>query len=245
MSRRWALIIIAGNLLALAMLVFIYPQHMIAPGQVMPAHAAIADNCFACHAPFQAASPPRCIACHAVADIGVRTTKGKPLTHFGVKQSFHQSLRETDCMACHTDHAGPALTRRVAKPFSHSLLRLDIRGQCATCHKAPANAFHRDLTIGCSQCHSSTAWKPARLDHDRYFRLDGDHRAPCATCHTTPNYRQYTCYGCHEHKEVQIRAEHAEEGIRNIGNCVRCHRSANSEGQEGGKDRRREERDDD
>lgn len=244
MSRRWALIIIAANLLALTVLVFAYPQHMVAPGPVIPAHTAIAGNCFACHAPFQAAAPARCIACHAVGDIGIRTTKGKPLIHFGLKQSFHQALRQTDCMACHTDHADPALTRRAVKPFSHTLLRPDVQGRCAGCHKAPANVFHRDLTIGCSQCHSSTAWKPARFAHDRYFVLDRDHNAPCATCHTTPNYRQYTCYGCHEHKEAQIRAEHAEEGIRNIENCVRCHRSADDEGGEGGEGRSRERRDD-
>ena len=242
MSRRWALIIIAANLLVLTVLVFVYPQHMVAPGPVMTAHAAIGNDCFACHTPFLAAAPTRCIACHTVSDIGRRTTKGVPLPTGGLKQSFHQSLQETDCMACHTDHTGPALTRRVAKPFSHALLRFDVQGQCATCHKPPANAFHRGLTTGCAQCHSSTAWKPARFDHARYFVLAGDHNAPCATCHTTPNYRQYSCYGCHEHKEAPLRAKHAEEGIANITNCVACHRSADGEGREGG---RREGREDD
>jgi hypothetical protein len=237
MSRRWALILIAANLVALAVLVFAYPQYMIAPGPVMPAHTAIADNCFACHAPFQAAAPARCVACHAVRDIGIRTTKGLSLPQRGLKQSFHQALRETDCMACHTDHSDPALTRRAAKSFSHTLLRFEVQSQCASCHKAPANAFHRDQTIGCSQCHSTTAWKPARFDHSRYFALDGDHNAPCATCHTTPNYRQYTCYGCHEHNPARIRAIHAEEGIRNLDNCVACHRNARGEGGEGGEGR--------
>jgi hypothetical protein len=245
MSRRWALILIAANLLALTVLVFVYPQHMVAPGPVIPAHTAIADNCFACHAPFQAAAPSRCIACHSVRDIGIRTTEGTSLPQRGLKQSFHQALRETDCMACHTDHSDPALTRRAAKSFSHTLLRIEVQSQCASCHKAPTNAFHRDLKLGCSQCHSTSAWKPARFDHSRYFALDGHHNAPCATCHITPNYRQYTCYGCHEHNPERIRAIHAEEGIRNLDNCVACHRTAQGEAGEGREGGHREGGEDD
>mgnify|MGYP003381731295 CR=1 FL=1 len=64
--------------------------------------------------------------------------------------------------------------------------------------------------------------------------LDGDHNATCVTCHTTPDFKRYTCYGCHEHTPANIRSEHEEEGIRNFENCVECHRSADDEGGGGG-----------
>ncbi|EWS58946.1 hypothetical protein Y695_04654 [Hydrogenophaga sp. T4] len=60
--------------------------------------------------------------------------------------------------------------------------------------------------------------------------LDRDHNASCETCHKNPaDYRQYTCYGCHEHTLANVREEHEEEGIRNFDNCVKCHRSADEE----------------
>jgi hypothetical protein len=65
--------------------------------------------------------------------------------------------------------------------------------------------------------------------------LDKDHNAACTTCHTTSDRRQYTCYGCHEHTEANIRAKHIREGILNFTNCVSCHKSAHGEAKEGGK----------
>ena len=58
----------------------------------------------------------------------------------------------------------------------------------------------------------------------------------------------YTCYGCHEHTEANIRAKHVHEGIANFTNCVSCHRSAHGESREGGEGERkgkRERKDDD
>lgn len=46
----------------------------------------------------------------------------------------------------------------------------------------------------------------------------------CETCHKNNDYSLYTCYGCHEHSQAKIRAEHVEEGIQNFENCVECHR---------------------
>lgn len=85
-------------------------------------------------------------------------------------------------------------------------------------------------------CHSVTAWEPARFDHDRLFRLDGDHNVACATCHGAKRFDSYTCYSCHEHKPAQTLALRREEGIGGkISNCSRCHRSAEGEPGEGGR----------
>ena len=99
--------------------------------------------------------------------------------------------------------------------------------------------LHRDLTLGCGQCRTADAWKPATFDHAKLFVLDRDHNASCVTCHTGNEYRRYTCYGCHEHTPANVRRKHQEEGIQNFENCVECHRSASEEPQ--GK-RSREER---
>jgi hypothetical protein len=104
--------------------------------------------------------------------------------------------------------------------------------------------MHRDLGVGvgCAQCHKAEAWKPATFDHDKFFVLDKDHNATCATCHTTEDHSKYTCFGCHEHTPANVRRQHEEEGIRNFENCVRCHRSADGE-REGGGEGKRGERD--
>ena len=234
MMRSWLMGLIAANLLGLAALVFIYPHLMVSPGAVVAAHAEIATDCFACHAPLRGASSERCTSCHALPDIGVRTSKGAPLIKKTVKTSFHQDLTEQDCMACHSDHLGPKLTQRSRKPFSHALLKVTVREQCQNCHKSPADNLHRQVTGNCTQCHSQTAWKPATFEHQKYFLLDKDHSTQCITCHLKNDYRQYTCYGCHEHTPAKIRSEHQEEGIQDFENCVECHRSADGEPQKKG-----------
>ncbi len=213
---------------------FVRPDAMVAPGAVKAAHAQIANDCFACHTPFRSASVARCIACHKVTDIGRLTTKGAPVRQAGRMPAFHQALIEPNCMACHSDHAEPRLTRRTAKTFAHSLLKPEVRAQCSGCHTAPDTPLHRQSRANCSTCHSDSAWKPAIFEHARYFVLDRHHAVACTTCHNGPDYATYTCYGCHEHQPDRTRAQHAEEGIGNIANCVRCHRSAEAEAGERG-----------
>lgn len=292
----WVWLIIIANLAAGIALVFAYPHLMVSPGKVISGHASFETDCFACHAPLRGASAERCITCHALPDIGLRTTKGALIKHqtearaTSIKAAFHQELIEQNCIACHSDHAGPKLTQHSRKPFSHALLRPATRQLCDTCHTRPSNKLHENIAakIGCAQCHQTDGWKPARFDHallpkeelslcqnchkapsnnlhhqikdncgqchstkawepatfehSKFFVLDGDHNAPCATCHTTDNYKQYTCYGCHEHTVENIKRKHTREGIRNFDNCVKCHRNAEGEreGGEGGEDGERD-----
>jgi Doubled CXXCH motif (Paired_CXXCH_1) len=117
--------------------------------------------------------------------------------------------------------------------------------RCESCHKPPGDSLHRPIKGNCAQCHSTQAWEPATFEHDKLFVLDRDHNASCETCHKNPaDYRQHTCYGCHEHTLANVRQEHEKEGIRNFDNCVKCHRSADEEPKgEGGSDRKEGERD--
>lgn len=246
MKGRWLWIVIGANLLVLLALAFVYPHLMVSPGPLVPEHQALATDCFACHAPWRGAAAERCIACHALPDIGLRSTKGVPITQAKIgkstamKRSFHQDLIEQDCMACHSDHAGPRLTQRSRKPFAHTLLQAATRERCESCHTAPSDSLHRNLATGCGQCHQAGAWKPATFDHDQRFLLDKDHNVSCVTCHTARDYRQYSCYGCHEHTPAKVRSKHVKEGIQNFEDCVECHRSADAEPTRGsgGKDRR-------
>lgn len=236
MTRRSVLALVSLNLLLLLALVFVYPHLMVSPGPLIAGHANIATDCFACHAPLRGAASSRCIACHALPDIGLRNTQGIPIARKTLKVSFHQDLLEQNCMTCHSDHAGPKLTQRSRKPFSHGLLRSNVREQCQTCHRAPADKLHTKITGNCNQCHAQTAWKPASFDHDKSFVLDRDHNVECVTCHVGNDYSRYTCYGCHEHTVQNVLREHRDEGIRDLDNCVRCHRRADGEGAEGGGD---------
>lgn len=220
-----------GISLVLAVIIYLSftrPHEMVSPGNLIPAHAALESNCFACHAPFQGASADRCTTCHVVADIGLRTTKGVAIPQSQRHPAFHQALTEPNCMACHSDHPRPRLTKASAVKFDHALLKADARAKCQSCHTAPQDDLHRGQTA-CATCHQPARWKPATFDHSRYFLLDRDHNTACTTCHLGGNYKQYTCYGCHEHQQAKIIAEHREEGITNIQNCVRCHRSAHGE----------------
>ena len=220
-------IILAVNLIAMTVLVFVYPHLTVGPGKLIPGHKELSTDCFACHAPLTGASSERCLSCHKPDDIGRLTTKGQPIAKPLSATPFHQKLVSQDCVACHSDHAGVKRFRPQGH-FDHALLNAATREQCQDCHKSPTDSLHQQISGNCKQCHSQEKWKPATFDHGKFFELDRDHKTECVTCHVRNDYSRYTCYGCHEHTPAKIRREHVEEGIRNFENCVECHRSANT-----------------
>jgi hypothetical protein len=182
-KRGWLLAPIAAAALAVVVLAIAFPHRMVSPGALTAGHAAIENDCFACHAPWRGAASQRCMRCHQPADVGVRTTLGVPLPPRNVKIAFHRELIDQDCMACHSDHAGPKRTERSRKPFSHELLRPAARRLCGGCHAAPLDGAHRDLTVGCARCHKPDGWKPADFDHARLVAAEQQH---CEGCHRPP-----------------------------------------------------------
>ena len=225
--------LVASAVLAVVALAVAYPERLVSPGALIPAHAGIEKDCFACHAPWRGAASERCTRCHRRADIGLRTTRGVALRQAALRVPFHQELIERDCLACHSDHAGAKLAERSRQAFSHSMLRPQARPLCEGCHIAPADPIHRDLSAACGRCHGPDRWKPSTFDHASLFELDSNHNAPCATCHSGDDIRRYSCYGCHEHQPAPIRARHLEAGIRNFDDCARCHRNPGAEPQGG------------
>lgn len=237
-------IILTINLLVLAVLTFAYAHLMVGPGKLIPGHKQLETDCFACHAAFTGVAPPKCVSCHKPADIGLLTTKGLPVVKPLTSTPFHQALNRQDCMACHSDHAG-VKRYHLKGYFDHDLLKKETSNQCQACHKSPGDALHQQITGNCAQCHSQQNWTPATFEHDKYFVLDRDHTAGCATCHVGNDYKRTTCYGCHEHTTSNIRRKHVEEGIGQFDNCVECHRSGNKHDIQGGKEGKGDKREDD
>lgn len=237
MSRTLKFVLLV-NLVALAVLAFVYPHLMVGPGKLIPGHKQLETDCFACHAPFKGASSEQCTDCHKLADIGRLTTLGQPIAKPLTSTPFHQQLVSRDCIACHSDHAGVKSFKQEGH-FNHALLKAETRQECQQCHKSPSDSLHKQVSGKCTQCHKQERWTPATFDHDKYFALDNDHNTRCVTCHVRNDYSRYTCYGCHEHSLANIRGEHIEEGIRDFDNCVKCHKSSREggiSGDEGGED---------
>lgn len=218
-------------------------------------HAALGDRCTACHAtPLSNRDmDARCVACHSDIAADLRDTT-----------ALHGRLARTSCRACHTEHRGSGANLTLTT-IDHDLLGFPLRGahataECAGCHgvakklaafkKAPTTCIgcHRrdDEHRGrfgedCAACHSEESWSGATITHGA-FPIDHGRRrggsTGCATCHQNPaDYRQYTCYGCHEHTPERVRAEHEHEGVATrLDDCVRCHARGGKHGEEGGRE---------
>lgn len=154
-----------------------------------------------------------------------------------------------DCAACHTpsnwedatfDHA------RSAFPLTGAHQQVDCEkchvnaqfagtpSACVACHADPV--FHLGLFgADCASCHTTTAWRPASFTGLHTFPLNHGEggQVSCATCHPS-SFTSYTCYGCHEHSEAEVRSKHLEKGISNFQNCMECHPTGNEH--EGGGD---------
>jgi hypothetical protein len=210
-------------------LIYQYPVQTISPGQNLAGHQKIAADCLSCHQPFLGSRQEKCIVCHVPEKIGLHDADAPAETAPVQRPLFHARLGDTDCSNCHIEHTGSGLD--VKKPgFAHELLGKPDNLNCIECHAGSRinDQIHQGASDNCAACHSVSGWKPATFEHDRYFRFDRKHRTTCETCHTQPgNFKQYTCYGCHEHSERKIASEHREEGIRDFQDCARCHRSAN------------------
>ena len=201
--NRTVKIVIWANLAVIAVLAFAYPHLMIRPGNLIPDHTKLEQDCFACHTPMLGAQSHKCVACHKVKDIGILTTEGKPITKSAIKTpvAFHQKLIEQECIECHSDHTG-VIPFRMHQTFSHELLVPQTRDQCISCHKMPTDKVHNGVPENCAQCHTQDKWKPASFKHDLLPPME---LAQCFTCHKkeTPKDKVHErggekCGNCHK-----------------------------------------------
>ncbi|HBY08984.1 MAG TPA: hypothetical protein DEH22_14850 [Chloroflexi bacterium] len=162
----------------------------------------------------------------------------------------HQQQFGLDCIACHDG------TGRLANFDHNQFFTLDgqhteiacedchsqqvFRGtprDCIGCHAEPQ--IHAGLFgLQCESCHTAQAWVPASLTSHN-FPLDhgGQGIVACETCHPA-SYVAYTCYGCHDHQQIEIERGHLEEGISpvELPDCVGCHPNGLKEESEHGGD---------
>lgn len=176
-----------------------------------------------------------CESCHVNGQFS-----GTPMDCYSCHQQDdeHNGQFGTDCAACHDpsdwedadfDHSFSnfPLTGAhvgVACESCHSSGQFaGLSTACVACHAEPA--FHAGLFgTDCAACHTTVAWSPAEFNGPHIFPLNHGGGATCATCHPA-SFTAYTCYGCHEHEEADVRSEHLDEGIRNFENCMECHPS--------------------
>lgn len=163
---------------------------------------ATPQDCFSCHyndEPHEGRFGVDCIRCHT-SDGWTPATFDHNLSAFPLTGA-HEGLA---CESCHT-------------PGQFAGLPSD----CVSCHEEPA--FHAgQFGTDCAVCHTTTAWTPAEFNGQHTFPLGHGDGATCATCHPA-SFTTYTCYGCHEHSEGEVREKHLEEGIGNFQNCMECH----------------------
>ncbi|MBK8555054.1 MAG: hypothetical protein IPL65_04445 [Lewinellaceae bacterium] len=176
------------------------------------AHAAIANDCAACHNGDYNNTPNTCVGCHQ-ADFN------------GTTNPDHQAAQfPDDCTLCHSQSSWIPAT------FNHDIVwpltgahatvpnctdchiggnYSNTSSDCVSCHQqdfdGTTNPNHSVVGIptDCATCHTTSGWAPAQFPiHDNYYPITGAHTAianDCAACHNgdynnTPN----TCVGCHQ-----------------------------------------------
>jgi len=214
-------------------------ESVLSPGPLTRAHAKWDADCSACHVRFdRAAQDGLCAGCHKPVGEDLRARTG-----------FHGRLERKPCRDCHAEHKGREA--RIAgfdrSAFDHARTDFALRGahqrtECTRCHlpskpwRAAASACaschagndaHRGaLGTPCADCHTESAWKPARIDHDRTrFPLAGRHAdADCAACHRDQRFREtpQQCHACHKKDDNGPRGHKGMFGEK----CDRCHGTA-------------------
>ena len=133
-----------------------------------------------------------CESCHA--EVGWTPSTFSVASHAALRFPLDGRHATVTCAACHgAQRPGlPTIVRADNLGSAHVLLAVPER-ECQSCHADPhagryARGGARSLEGGCSSCHGTLAFRPARVDvgmHARFsFPLDGAHRAtPCVACH--------------------------------------------------------------
>jgi hypothetical protein len=144
-------------------------------------------------------------------------------SHDGTKYPLTGAHKRTPCASCHVG---------VTKLAQYA----QAPATCNGCH-ARDDKHRGTLGANCASCHTTDTWKGAKFEHD-VFPVDHGRRgaSSCATCHpSTKDYKQYTCYGCHEHSPARVQAQHrGEVRTSNLDNCIACHAGGRREEGEGG-----------
>ncbi|MBI4848735.1 MAG: class III cytochrome C family protein [Nitrospirae bacterium] len=217
------------TLILTVLLLSIFPRQMLSPGNLLKGHRHLDNDCLKCHVLITGSMGEKCVSCHKLSTIGKFLVSGAAVNVNSKpgKAHFHQLFSNGSCSSCHSEHTGKKTD--AAPKFSHTLLPVRNIGNCLSCHHKPSDTPHQRHGQNCGQCHDTTGnWRAAKVAHD-YFRFDRNHNSDCKTCHQGGNYKEYTCYGCHEHSPSKIQRKHQKEGLYSYQNCAACHPSGNED----------------
>jgi Cytochrome c7 and related cytochrome c len=202
------------------------------------AHAALGNNCVACHKGANAKKPSNdCNSCHNGAYLGSSSPN-----HSAIGLS-------TDCASCHSTNSGWKPTT-----FNHNNFwvltgaHASVRNSCNACHKGAnprkpstdCNSCHNTaynnatnpnhaaigMSTDCASCHSTASgWRPTTFNHNAYWALTGAHVGKsCTQCHkgTNPKNPPTDCNSCHNIAyNNATNPNHAVIGMST--DCASCH----------------------
>jgi hypothetical protein len=177
-------------------------------------------ECYGCHVadynsttdPNHKASgfPTTCADCHLPSHTSWSQAKFDHSDFWALKGA-HKTL---DCNACHS------------KGYN-------LPKECYGCHAADYNSTtdpnHKTsgFPTTCENCHypSHTSWSQAVFQHDFPIKTGRHAGLACTDCHTTSNYREFSCIHCHAHEKTKMAEEHKEvSGFSyNSQSCYACH----------------------
>lgn len=184
---------------------------MLSPGPMAPAHADQAGNCDACHLSFAGIPNSRCLDCHD--GLAARIEAGR---------SFHATVADQECIACHSDHDGDdaLLTKAPAKKaFDHETTGFSLAGshsgkKCEDCHERPIaemkavcatcheDAHQSALGPTCDSCHQPASWAAGiKALSAHLLSMEGEHgKQDCSDCHLHGENLtgDVPCANCHE-----------------------------------------------
>ncbi|MFA6235548.1 MAG: hypothetical protein WC824_15370, partial [Bacteroidota bacterium] len=176
-----------------------------------------------------------CWQCH-------ETDYGKTLQPNHVTAQFAH-----DCTTCHNT------TKWIPSTFDHATTKFPLEGahktepceschingdyqlaytDCWQCHQTDFNQtlqpnhVNAQFAHDCTNCHTTTAWKPATFDHaTTNFPLEGAHtNVPCESCHINGDYNitYIDCWQCHQTDFNQtLQPNHVSAQFAH--DCTKCH----------------------
>jgi len=179
MQNRTALL---GTVVFAAGFIAMSPRRSLNPGGLTAGHRELANQCLACHTLFRGAPAEKCAGCHPLDSIGTqRGDSAAGALPQPALARMHRTFATTDCLECHTDHAG-VNPKGATRAFSHEALSSALRQRCTDCHAGnrPVDALHEQAGAECGACHATGAWKPTTFTHEA---ISADILQRCTSCH--------------------------------------------------------------
>ena len=206
-NRIWWIGLGLAGVAALTLMVDLAVRNgsLVANGSLSSSHAAIGDNCVACHTPFEEVSSQKCSLCHERSTdvLGEYTFDAHYVHVSGDRTRAFGRDGEMTCADCHTEHRG-----RFAE-----LTTVNETG-CVACHLFDRFGMHPEFDFEAELRADDNGLAFTHIRHvDRVLedRGIGDPEVACLVCHTpTADARRFEpiaftshCVDCHLGADVE------------------------------------------